>query len=301
MLPLPLAQLTPLLFVPTLPAPASLVHPVTVIGRTDSYLGSIVSYSSRLPSDFVSQLWVKTEVNKDFVSLTGGKQRRTRKLRYMGHFDGTDPMPNFGLLPLTQAQVEELVQWDCTENTLNALLMQKVSDLIVIIIDSIATSKCPASANVCEFLKNLTIHHETLTTLGFIISEDDFRSTIITCLPKYLAGFTSMQLTFAKLYSSTCCLRSIHTCYLSEEYNCKAAELKKHDRKGKDHGDEVIKGHLSRDCRKPKKSNEGKEAKPPASAPKVGGSTAVVDFNSEGAWAVNVDSDYGRRELRGSI
>ncbi|KAF8144481.1 hypothetical protein K438DRAFT_1502917, partial [Mycena galopus ATCC 62051] len=58
---------------------------------------------------------------------------------YMGHFDGTDPKPNSGTFPLTQAQVDELAQWNRAENNSKALIMQKVPDSIAIIIDSMAT------------------------------------------------------------------------------------------------------------------------------------------------------------------
>ena len=52
-------------------------------------------------------------------------------------------------------------------------------------------TKCPAGGNVREFLKNLTVRREDLATERVIISEDDFRSKIISCFPKYISDFAS--------------------------------------------------------------------------------------------------------------
>jgi len=83
-------------------------------------------------------------------------------------------------------------------------------------------SRCPAAGNVREFLENLTVRRETLAT-------------------KYLADFAAGQLTFAKLHSTKCtiaCGPFIHA--ISEEYDRKAADLKKRVGKGKDDGDEAL-------------------------------------------------------------
>ena len=49
--------------------------------------------------------------------------------------------------------------------------------------------KCKDSKNVQNFLEKLVIKQEELSTVGVIISEKDYRSTIISCLSRDLANF----------------------------------------------------------------------------------------------------------------
>ncbi|KAJ6458983.1 hypothetical protein C8R45DRAFT_843560, partial [Mycena sanguinolenta] len=58
---------------------------------------------------------------------------------FLRHFDGTETTPTFGVMPLTQAQVEELATWEKGERTSKSLLMQKVPDTIAIMSSSMDT------------------------------------------------------------------------------------------------------------------------------------------------------------------
>ena len=61
--------------------------------------------------------------------------------------------------------------------------------------------KCPPQGNVREFLDNLRVKKEELATVGVIIDDGDYRSTILTSLPIPLANFASMQLAAARMFS----------------------------------------------------------------------------------------------------
>ena len=63
--------------------------------------------------------------------------------------------------------------------------------------------KCPAQGNIHEFLDNLCVKKEELVTVGVIIEDGDYHSTILSSLPTPLANFASMQLAAARMYSST--------------------------------------------------------------------------------------------------
>ena len=64
-------------------------------------------------------------------------------------------------------------------------------------------SKCTDRGDVREWLDSLRVRREELAQVGVSIDEKDYRSTIISSLPGYLAGFASSQLAAARLYSST--------------------------------------------------------------------------------------------------
>jgi len=155
---------------------------------------------------------------------------------YMGHFDGTLPRP---LGPVTQAQADELTAWDKAERNSKALLLQKVPDSVAIVINKMSSvnvmwkhvedtyttkgayaqtnlrteflqSKCPAGANVREYLENLSVRRETLASL-----------------PKYLSDFASGQLTSVRLINpSTTVACGPFILAISEEYDRKAVELR---------------------------------------------------------------------------
>lgn len=60
-------------------------------------------------------------------------------------------------------------------------------------------AKMPEGADVREFLNELRTKRETLAQSGVNISDSDYRSTIISCLPRYLSNFASTQLTSAQI------------------------------------------------------------------------------------------------------
>ena len=62
--------------------------------------------------------------------------------------------------------------------------------------------KCPHQGNVHEFLDNLHVKKEELATVGVIIEDGDYHSTILSSIPTSLANFASMQLDAARMYSS---------------------------------------------------------------------------------------------------
>ena len=64
-------------------------------------------------------------------------------------------------------------------------------------------SKCPEKENVQEWLNGLCVKKEVLAKAGVTVSEEDFRSTIISSLPQSLSNFASSLLASARIFSST--------------------------------------------------------------------------------------------------
>ena len=122
-------------------------------------------------------------------------------------------------------------QWDKDERSAKSLLTQKIPDSTLMRIHTKRTVverwnsivmeytekgayaqtdlrqkflelKCPAQGNVREFLDNLRVKKEELATVGVIIDDGDYRSTILSSLPTPLANFASMQLAAARMFSS---------------------------------------------------------------------------------------------------
>ncbi|KAJ7701303.1 hypothetical protein B0H14DRAFT_3650259 [Mycena olivaceomarginata] len=199
---------------------------------------------------------------------------------------------------MTQAQAEELTAWEKAERNSKTLILQRVPGSMALLLHPMPTvsairTKCPALGNVREFLDSLSTRREELSPLGVVISEDYFRSTIVGCLPQYLSGFASSQLSAAKLFSSTGTIPCGPFMTAISEYDRKEGERKWHG-KGKDGMVMSTKGHFARDCKKPKRP---KDSMPTA---KTSNGTAVAvdwDSESEGAWAVNIASDSDESEM----
>ncbi|KAJ7734973.1 hypothetical protein B0H14DRAFT_3613792 [Mycena olivaceomarginata] len=247
---------------------------------------------------------------------------------YLGHFDGTDPRPTFAIAPLTQAQAEDLTVWDKAERNSKALILQRVPDSVALLLNPMLTVadirtfarkflqlKCPASGNVREFLDNLLTRRKELSTLGVIISEDDFHSTIIGCLPQYLSGFASSQLSAAKLFSSTgtipCSpfMTAIRRCMIERRVSASGVGRERTNGMGMrcwqrwTRGERQTPWHLLElRHERPLRARLQEAEKPKDStlaAKTSNGTAAAVDWDSEseGAWAVNIASDSDESEM----
>ena len=81
--------------------------------------------------------------------------------------------------------------------------------------------KCKDSKNVQNFLEKLVIKQEELSTVGVVISKEDYRPTIISCLPRNFASFASSQLAVAQLINSMKKVDpDVLILLISEEYDC---------------------------------------------------------------------------------
>jgi hypothetical protein len=135
-----------------------------------------------------------------------------------------------GIIPVDELSKSQN-QWDKDERSAKSLLTQKIPDSTLMRIhtkksvterwNSIVAEytekgayaqtdlrqkflelKCPSQGNVREFLDNLRVKKEELATVGVIIEDGDYRSTILSSLPTPLANFASMQLAAARMFSS---------------------------------------------------------------------------------------------------
>ena len=176
---------------------------------------------------------------------------------YWGHFNGTTLRPTL-VATKTASNAAEIDQWDKDKRSAKSLLTQKIRDSALMRICKARTvkerwdaitieytekgifaqtdlcmhflkSKCPEKGNVCQFLDELCIKWEELATVGVDIDEKDYYSTIISSLPIPLANFTSNQLAFAKIHSTTKTIApdSLIT-LISEEYKCQQAQHAHH-------------------------------------------------------------------------
>ncbi|KAJ8501985.1 hypothetical protein ONZ45_g11958 [Pleurotus djamor] len=127
-----------------------------------------------------------------------------------------------------EAAAAAVVRWDKDEKAAKQLLNQKIPDSTLMLIRQYPTvrerwaaivkeytkkgefaktemrasflgMKCGDKGDVREFLEGLRMKREELAMMGVIISDDDYRSTILQSLPTGISNFTSNQLAMAKL------------------------------------------------------------------------------------------------------
>jgi hypothetical protein len=290
-----------------------------------------------------------------------------RAKRQWGHFDGssTPPVPVSvtspgGTVSITPEDAADVEKWNRDEATAKNLLLQKVPDSIAMKIrrfadvagawKAIATeftekgafaqtelhtsfleSKCGDKADVRVFLDSLRSKREELASVGVDISEKEYRSTIISSLPGFLANFASAQLTAAKLWSPTKIIEpDTLISIICEEYDRQktqrsrrshpshaphpkhkaddeaiVAESSRTDRSGKSSAKRVCwtcgkEGHMRNKCPKKSASSVG------SSKPRTKGTAnAVVDTNPDsdfeegGANGVEEDIDGDDESIPG--
>lgn len=256
----------------------------------------------------------------------------------------------------TAEELQAVKLWDKDELSAKSLLTQKIPDSTLMRIHSKKTvferwaaiekeytekgayaqtdmrarfleSKCPEKGNVREFLDNLRVKREELASVGVEITEQDYRSTIISSLPYSLANFASAQLAAARMFATSKTIDpDALISLISEEYERQRTQQSRRTGKSKsdDPKDEAMavgssrgkgrfkgdrkprgacwncgeKGHFKDKCPKPLKSSshsekdtknpkDSKGKKPDASANAVDDS----DDDSDDAFAVNCETE----------
>ena len=183
--------------------------------------------------------------------------------------------------------------------------------------------RCPDKGNPREFLEGLRVKKEELAQAGVEVDEKDYFSIIISSLPYSLSNFASSQLAAAQYLSDKKISPDDLLSMLLEESDRQRAQFQRRrvsgkvkedgnealsadqssrSKNGKEHGhkhrhadvtcwncDE--KGHISRHCKKPKKSKSKDDVKKQGGNGKASGSGSgsanVVEkvVEEEGAWA----------------
>jgi hypothetical protein len=185
--------------------------------------------------------------------------------------------------------------------------------------------RCPDKGNPRDFLEGLRVKKEELAQAGVEVDEKDYFSIIISSLPYSLSNFASSQLAAAQFLSTKKITPDDLLSMLLEESDRQRAQFQrrrvsgkgKEDnnealsaegssklKKGKGHGHghkhaDVMcwnceeKGHISRNCKKPKKSKMKDDSGKQGGNGKAGGSGSgnanvaekVTGDEEEGAWA----------------
>jgi len=181
--------------------------------------------------------------------------------------------------------------------------------------------RCLDKGNPREFLEGLRVKKEELAQAGVTVEEKDYFSIIISSLPYALSNFASSQLAAAQYLSSKKMIPEGLLSMLLEESDRQRAQFQRRrvPGKGKEDSNEALsadqssrlkkgkghthkhaditcwncddKGHISRNCKKPRKSkskdNSGKqEGNTKASGSGSGSASAAEQVKEEdGAWA----------------
>lgn len=162
-------------------------------------------------------------------------------------------------------------------------------------------SKCPEKGNVREFLNQLCVEREKLTTVGIAIEEKDYRSTIISCPPPALANFASSLIAAAhvndpkrevKPDTLISIISEEYECHTTHRSNCsKTTKAESQDKalavtpgKGKSKKPRGVcwncreKGHFKDKCDKPLKPSGGEKG---TSTKKSSSVNAAVETDSD--------------------
>jgi hypothetical protein len=146
-------------------------------------------------------------------------------------------------------------------------------------------SRCPEKGNVKDFLDELRAKREELATMGVSISDDDYRSTIISSLPITLSRFAASTLASIRMINASHVVSpDALISSICEEYARQAVERARNPRSQPrqpgDKKDEALsveqgggksgkrkprgkcfncgeEGHWKRNCPKPKKKRDG--------------------------------------------
>ena len=185
--------------------------------------------------------------------------------------------------------------------------------------------RCPDKGNPREFLEGLRVKKEELAQAGVEVDEKDYFSIIISSLPYSLSNFASSQLAAAQFLSTKKITPDDLLSMLLEESDRQRAQFQRRrvSGKGKEDGNEALsvdqssksnkgkgnghghkhrhddimcwncdeKGHISRHCKKPKKSKSKDDSGKQGGGGKASGSgsgsanAAEKVIEEEGAWA----------------
>ena len=185
--------------------------------------------------------------------------------------------------------------------------------------------RCPDKGNPREFLEGLRVRKEELAQAGVVVDEKDYFSIIISSLPYALSNFASSQLAAAQYLSSKKISPDDLLSMLLEESDRQRAQFQRRrvSGKGKEDGNEALsvdqsskkkgkgqghrhaevtcwncdeKGHISRNCKKPKKSKSKDDSWKQGGNGKASGSgsgsanVAEKVEEEDGAWAAEEES-----------
>ena len=183
--------------------------------------------------------------------------------------------------------------------------------------------RCPDKGNPREFLEGLRVRKEELAQAGVVVDEKDYFSIIISSLPYSLSNFASSQLAAAQYLSDRKISPDDLLSMLLEESDRQRAQFQRRriSGKGKEESNEALsvdhssklkngkgngskhrhadvtcwtceeKGHISRHCKKSKKSKSKDDSGKQGGNGKAGGSgsgsanAAEKVVEEEGAWA----------------
>jgi hypothetical protein len=264
--------------------------------------------------------------------------------RRWGYFTGTKPYPNpADLSQVTTDKAQAIELWEYEDAVTSYLLSQRLPDTTEMRLANCSTTKewwttvsqdyqaksayaqadlqqaflemrCAKGADVREFLTSLCYKREELAAAGVLITDEDYKRTILRGIPAELGTFASQLLSAAALISKSApvdldALVS-HLCEETDRLKSRRAKGKKDNptdealtttasddgrrrrRKGKCHNCGKM-GHWAKECRSPKKDREDSAGTQSAQAPSisskpvnkpVGSANLTYDSEGNGFW-----------------